>query len=153
MQLGDKEQELSAEEFVRLHSGVFHRLSLGGISQWMNLDISMPQLKVMMVLYSGDHCTVTQVAEALHVSLPNVTGLVDRLVAQEMVDRTSDPSDRRVVLLALSPRGKQVLSDLFAERTEILHRIFARLSEEERVAVRDALQALLRALEEDRGDN
>lgn len=43
----------------------------------------------------------------------NVTGLVDRIDSQGLIERTVDPADRRVKMIALSKKGQQA-------RTEIL---------------------------------
>ena len=114
----------------------------------MDLDISLPQLKVLMLLYSRDRTTVSGVAEALHSSLPNVTGLADRLEQQEFIERVSDQADKRVVLLELSEKGRAVLSNIFALRTDRIRQMYERLGSEERLVVLDALGVLLRALDQ-----
>lgn len=142
------ETHQSVDDFVHLHSAVFHQLSLGGLAAWMDLDISLPQLKVLMLLYTRERASVSEVAEALHSSLPNVTGLADRLEAQGYIARHSHAADRRVVLLELSPKGRSVLSDLYALRTDRLKQVYARLSDEDRIVVGNALSALLHALDQ-----
>jgi DNA-binding MarR family transcriptional regulator len=145
---GPREPEQSIDDFVQLHSLVFHQLSLGGLASWMDLDISLPQLKVLMLLYSHDRSSVSGVAEALHSSLPNVTGLADRLEQQGFIERVSDPTDKRVVLLELSEKGRAILSNIFALRTDRIRQMYERLGSEERLVVLDALGVLLRALDQ-----
>jgi DNA-binding MarR family transcriptional regulator len=44
-------------------------------------------------------------AEALHCDASNITGLVDKLEARGIIQRQSDPGDRRVKMIALTQAG------------------------------------------------
>jgi DNA-binding MarR family transcriptional regulator len=55
------------------------------------------------------------VADHLRCDPSNVTGLIDRIEARGLVERTPDPADRRVRLLALTERGRAVRAGLEAE--------------------------------------
>jgi DNA-binding MarR family transcriptional regulator len=52
------------------------------------------------------------IADRLVTRVPDVTRLVDRAVEAGLVERNRPESDRRVVLLSLTPKGAQMLSDL-----------------------------------------
>jgi DNA-binding MarR family transcriptional regulator len=45
----------------------------------------------------------------------NVTGVIDRIERLGLVQRTADPSDRRVRLLSLTPEGRRVRRKIDAE--------------------------------------
>lgn len=57
----------------------------------------------------------------------NVTGLVDRLDSQGLIERTVDPADRRVKMIALSKKGQharaQILAGLAAAEAVDLQRL------------------------------
>jgi DNA-binding MarR family transcriptional regulator len=72
----------------------------------------MQQLRVMMILYSEGPTRVSVLAKRLNVSTPTITGILDRLVRQELTYRADDPRDRRVVLNALTDRGRDVIEQL-----------------------------------------
>lgn len=55
------------------------------------------------------------VAAHLKCDPSNVTGLIDRIEARGLVERTPDPADRRVRLLALTSGGRRVREVLLAE--------------------------------------
>ena len=55
------------------------------------------------------------VADRLKCDPSNVTGLIDRIEARGLVERTADPADRRVRLLALTDRGRRVRDAVDAE--------------------------------------
>jgi DNA-binding MarR family transcriptional regulator len=108
-------------------------------------QLTLQQLRVMHILYSSGPTRVSTLAQALRVSTPTVTGILDRLVQRGMTSRADDPSDRRVVLNLLTPRGLQVIEGLHPIQPEYLNRLVDGLSEEERQVIVDGLQALLEA--------
>jgi long-chain acyl-CoA synthetase len=73
------------------------------------LDVSLPQYRVLMLL-EGEPEGASVVADELAVTRPTVTAIIDGLVARGLVDRTSDPNDRRRVRLCLTPEGRAVLA-------------------------------------------
>jgi DNA-binding MarR family transcriptional regulator len=74
--------------------------------------LTMQQLKVMIILSFHDDIAGHELAEHLGVKLGTVTGIVDRLVAQDMVSRNEDPADRRVRRVTLTTRGRRLVDEL-----------------------------------------
>jgi DNA-binding MarR family transcriptional regulator len=65
--------------------------------------------------------TIGYVAERLFLKPHSATGLIDRLVALGLVERRPSPEDRRVALLNLTPRSRDLLAQLSTtHRQEIL---------------------------------
>lgn len=81
------------------------------------------------------------IGERLMVHPTSVTNAIDRLVAQDLVDRTTDPTDRRRVLASLTPEGERVLERATAAVTAIDFAVGALSVEDQR-----ATYHLLRAL-------
>jgi DNA-binding MarR family transcriptional regulator len=84
-----------------------------------------------------------RIAELLQCDPSNVTGLVDRLAARELVSREPDPSDRRVKRIALTERGQGVADDL-ASSLDFAARPLAGLAPEDQTTLRDLLAKLVR---------
>src|ERR1700755_1495494 len=59
---------------------------------------------------------ITELAEAQSVTQPAMTGLVGRLTAQGLAERSVDPDDRRGVLVALTDPGRALLAARRRER-------------------------------------
>ncbi len=74
--------------------------------------VTLPRFDYLSQLYrQPDHrMNMTELSRRLMVSGGNVTGLTDRLVADGLVKREQDPSDRRVQIIALSDYGSERLS-------------------------------------------
>jgi len=109
---------------------------------WMDLDVTMPQMKVLMLLRENGALRVGILARHLTVSTPTITGIVDRLVRQDLVKREDDPSDRRVVLNVLTPKGEQLMERLRHRSDEELTRIIGGLNAQEQTDLGRALKRL-----------
>lgn len=92
---------------------------------------------------------LTELARAENATQPNMTQLVTRMERAGLVRRTADHTDGRGVLVEATEAGLEVFRRRRAERSKALGLLLERLPEEERAAVRTALPALARAIEED----
>ena len=72
----------------------------------VQFDVTLPQFDVMAALErKPDGMTMTELSRFLMVSNGNVTGIIDRLVADKMVVRQAPADDRRAIIVRLTPRG------------------------------------------------
>lgn len=78
-----------------------------------------------------------------------LTKMVERLEKQGLVQRSSDPEDRRRAHIRLTARGAAVERKAFAEYNESADRLLGRLSPDELAQVDEALALLVRCFEED----
>ena len=68
--------------------------------------VTLPQFDVMAALERRpDGMTMTELSRFLMVSNGNVTGIIDRLVADRLVARQAPANDRRAIIVKLTPRG------------------------------------------------
>jgi DNA-binding MarR family transcriptional regulator len=80
--------------------------------------------------------TLGELAERLDVSPRNITGLVDHLEQDSLVERIPDPDDRRAVRVRLAPGGKQKLSEVKKEMGSSRYGVVAGFTDEELVQLR-----------------
>ena len=78
--------------------------------------ITPPQYWILKMLEGEGPLPTSEIAQRLCVRPPTTTGLVDHLVRNGLVRRRTEPEDRRVVHVELTPRG---LASLRAIRAEI----------------------------------
>jgi DNA-binding MarR family transcriptional regulator len=72
----------------------------------VKFDTTLPQFDVMAALFKYERgLTMTALSRTLIVSNGNVTGIVDRLVADGLVVRMADQSDRRTTFVRLTAKG------------------------------------------------
>lgn len=105
--------------------------------------LSFPKFGVLSELVSvGRPLSLSELAGRLSCVKSNMTQLVDRLEAEQLVQRVDDPSDRRSVQAAITERGRAKYEAGAAE-IEKLHEEFAsRVAAEDRAALRRLLTAL-----------
>ncbi|MFC4591528.1 MarR family winged helix-turn-helix transcriptional regulator [Sphaerisporangium corydalis] len=76
------------------------------------VNLTMQQLKVALILASRGSVSGQELATTLGTGLGTVTGIVDRLVAQGLVTRREDPSDRRIRRVELTDAGHRMTREL-----------------------------------------
>jgi DNA-binding MarR family transcriptional regulator len=73
----------------------------------VQFSLTLPQFDVLAALARNeDGINMTELSRMLIVSNGNVTGIVDRLVADRLVARRPSPNDRRSFLVRLTPKGQ-----------------------------------------------
>jgi DNA-binding MarR family transcriptional regulator len=107
----------------------------------VDVRVSPGHVQILIALSRGPH-SVGQLAEALGVSPPAATQLVDRLVEHVMVERRHGTVDRRVVLVDYAPRMREVALGLMEVRRRRVAEAFARLTDEEALAFVKGLRSL-----------
>jgi DNA-binding MarR family transcriptional regulator len=78
---------------------------------------SVEQWRTITLLADGRSRAMSEIAEFALLPAPSLTRLVDRMVADNLVYRNADPSDRRRVLVRIAPRGRQ-MHERLRTRTE-----------------------------------
>lgn len=133
------------DETVRLISRVCFNTFLRGAESWAKLDITMPQLKVLMLLGLHGSAPVSALASRMNVSPPNVTGILDRLEQHALVRRTNDTHDRRVVRVVLTDEGRQILVELQHAGEDRLYSSISQMRTSDQRALYQGIAALVDA--------
>lgn len=103
-----------------------------------DVDLSLPQYRVLAFLAEGS-AAASALAGRLAVSRPSVTALVDGLVGRGLVERASDPADRRRVDHRLTSAGRRALVRADAAVDARLQSLAAHLDPAAAQAAMDAL--------------
>lgn len=104
-------------------------------------QVSLPQLRVLVMLATRGPLNLSAVADALRVHPSNATRQVERLVVAELVDRRDDPADRRHVSLTLTAKGQQLVDSVFEHRRAAIAQVVNRMPEAKRRALPAALES------------
>ncbi|QKW22127.1 winged helix DNA-binding protein [Kitasatospora sp. NA04385] len=105
--------------------------------------ITPAQGEVLEVLSGGEHLTLAEVGRRLVCEAGSPSRLVDSLVKAGLVARTPSPTDRRTVLLAITPGGLAKLAELGETASPLLDLMGDRLDQYEARALADLLRRLL----------
>lgn len=110
--------------------------------------LSIPQLRVLVLVDTRGPMNVKVLAELLGVNASNASRSCERLVASGLLERGHPPEqDRRTVLLRVTEAGAALVASLMDSRRAILAAAVARMSERDRQLVARALVAVSDALE------
>jgi DNA-binding MarR family transcriptional regulator len=104
--------------------------------------LTYQQYNVLRIVESEGPTAQGDVARMLMVSAPVVTRLASALVELELVERRTDPKDRRAVLLALTPKGRRRARAMRRDLLEAARELLEPLPEERREAIGAALAEL-----------
>jgi DNA-binding MarR family transcriptional regulator len=67
---------------------------------------------VIFDLLDNEGSSVKDIAFRIQLESPAVTGVIDRLYKESLVQRIEDPSDRRSLQIFLTPKGRQLAEEL-----------------------------------------
>ena len=87
-----------------------------------------------------------ELAALLGCDASNVTGIVDRLEAQDLARREPDPRDRRVKRVIATPKGREIVRHVRADM-HTMHRALDALDPEERAALHRLVERMRPALD------
>jgi DNA-binding MarR family transcriptional regulator len=133
------------ERILQLGEKAFRELIPILPTEWLKLDLTMPQLKVVLLLFLNGPTRMSEIASALDVSMATATGVADRLVEREIVIRESEPEDRRVVLCRLSDKGQNLIGGLWQLARNRLRELLGAVEPSKLLLLIESLEALLQA--------
>lgn len=138
------------EEIQRLMTGLATASAATRPTPWLNVDLSMPQLKALMVLHDRGAVRVGEIAQRLAMSPNATTAVLDRLEDEALIRRQPDPSDRRAVLVGLTERGTHWITELLAANVRAFGEVLEQLEESDLFALHQGMTALRQVLEQRR---
>jgi len=114
---------------------------------WMSLPLTIAQLKSLFFIRNQGSTNSGTLAAALGVTPTNTTGIVDRLVKQDLVSRTENPKNRRMLLLRATDKGEELVARLRERRRGYLSDVLQRMSVDELTTLAQGVASLARATE------
>ena len=134
---------------ARLHAATLHLLRRLA-QEDRALGISAPRLSALSVLVFGGPRTIGSLAAAEGVTPPTMTRLVAGMASAGLVERLPDESDRRVVRVAATEQGRQLLLSGRDRRVAALAAMIAPASPKERRRMAATAEVIERMLTETR---
>jgi DNA-binding MarR family transcriptional regulator len=94
-------------------------------------ELTPVQGMLLVSMKPGSVRTMNDLAEMMGCDASNITGLIDRLEANDYIERTADPDDRRVKKIQLSDQGCQCRKSLLDDLCKAEALDLGKLSDEE----------------------
>ncbi len=143
----------NVEKILKLADKLFRTLFASVPRELLELDFTMPQLKIVFMLYIAGPMRMSDIASDLRVTLATATGLVDRLVDNDMIVRESQPDDRRVVLCRLSGTGHKTVSRIWESARNNVQSLLEKMDNDTLDKLTGVLQTMLVSAEAIAGQN
>src|SRR4051812_45354672 len=113
-----------------------------GARPWLLLDLTMAQLKAMMLIVQTGGVRSRELADGLGIAPSAATPLVDRLVEQKLAIREDDATDRRIVWILPTKKAQAVYDELLHTSHDVLEDVISEVPAKDRKAVRESVQLL-----------
>jgi DNA-binding MarR family transcriptional regulator len=117
-----------ADEILEQLEPLISRQRKALVEQGCYRQISSTHLHILYMLASSGPTQMGHLAEQLDVSLPNVTGLVERMVERGIVERIRPADDRRVVEVSITAQGRRVLDEIDTIKRQEMANVINRLT-------------------------
>ena len=141
------QRETLRERAFYLFGQAMARSDPGRLEAWVELGLTMTQLRVLFVLRAEDGASAGALAERLRVKPSTLTRIVDRLVRHGLVRREIDEDDRRLVRHHLSAPGARTVEEMERRGRARLDEVFNRLTASQLEQLVVALEDLTAALD------
>lgn len=104
-------RELS-DRYVTVVKHLFRLTYVVRQNELKGLDMTLPQIRTLILIEQTGPLRMGEISSYLGSGLSATTSIVDRMVSKNLVQRVSDPRDRRVVVCSLTLKGREA-TELF----------------------------------------
>ena len=113
-----------------------------------SFEVTLPRFDLLAQLERApDGLTMGELSRRLMVTSGNVTGLIERMASEGLVERTVAASDRRVQLVRLTPAGRSTFHAMTPVHESWIAAMMAGLGRKEMATLYALLARLKRSLE------
>jgi DNA-binding MarR family transcriptional regulator len=118
----------------------------GGVSpDWLEVDLTMPQLKIIFLLNAHTRMRMSELSRVLGKNMSTTTGVVEHLVEHGLVNRETEPDDRRVVIATISDKGRELCDSLLKVGTDETNEVLGSLNFDELKIVQKGMELYFNA--------
>ena len=109
--------------------------------------LTVAQSYALLALQELGTATMNEFAAEMRLHGTTMTRMVDALIDKGLVERRPDPEDRRIVRVALSPAGQEMVGKLQESKRRLLSSALADFSAGEQGMILKALERMAEVLE------
>ncbi len=135
-------------EVVTEYRSLVHALKASSGTTWMEIDLTIAQLRTLLILAEEGPLVIGQIAQRMSIGLSTGGHLVDRLVQAGLADRTEDTEDRRRTLARLTSKGEDLYARLLNPSLQ-MQSLIQKLDDEDLKAFLQGLKALNQLVKND----
>ncbi|GFZ83552.1 MarR family transcriptional regulator [Compostibacillus humi] len=107
-----------------------------------NYGMRTSDFTVLEALYHKGRQTIREITEAVLIQTGSITYVIDKLEKRELLQRSACKDDRRAVYIQLTPKGEQLMEEIFPKHQQVIEEIFSDITEEEKETVINVLKTV-----------
>ncbi|MDX6480096.1 MAG: hypothetical protein QOG85_606 [Gaiellaceae bacterium] len=124
----------------RMHSAAIHLLRRARRADETAMHITPARASALSVLVFGGAQTLTDLADAEHVTTATMSKLVSAMEREGLVRREKHATDGRAIRLHPTAKGERILARGREQRLDVLETLFEQASDDEIRVVREAAE-------------
>lgn len=138
---------LILEEFLPFRLSVLSNRISSAVAKLYEsrFDLKLPEWRIMAILGRNPNLTASQIVDISQMDKVAISRAVKRLVEMGRLTATDDPDDARRQRLNLSEAGWKIYEQIVPLALGVEEKLLARMSEDERAALQDAITRLSQA--------
>ena len=105
-------------------------------------EMTWAQKKILILLEEYGSLKMSEIARQISVTMPSATAIIEKMVKAELVQRETDPHDRRVIRIVLSGRGRELVAECMKMQAEVFTTILERLDADKRTELLAAFERI-----------
>ena len=94
-------------------------------------DVSVSYFAVLNALWESDGLSISDLGEKVQLEKSTMTSLIDRMEAADLLRRDDHPTDRRAYRIMLTPRGKNLESEVNEVSKKAFQQLTRRIPEKD----------------------
>ncbi len=114
---------------------------------FLDMELGLPHMHTLRVISEcKGSLKISEISKELSISFAMMTRIVDRLESIGLVNRASDPNDRRVVRVKLTLKGRIVSKKIKDFEKKHMMKVLNEFEVEDRKAIMDAIDSIMSIL-------
>jgi len=137
------DSENLVKQILNSSENIFQVMGITIPPEWLMTDMTVAQLRMLLLLHTEGQSRMSAIAATLGIAVSTATGIMDNLVKKELVSRSADTEDRRVVICGLSPKGQEIINGIWIYGKLQMKKLLNGLSLEQLEKAREVAEMLL----------
>lgn len=135
------EEELSLKLFVVL-SRALQSVKKRIEEDIKTLGLNPTEFAVLELIYNKGEQPIQKIGEKVLIASSSITYVVDKLEKKELLKRVPCPSDRRITYASITPKGKDLMDEVFPKHKKAINEILGGVTLEEKKLLIEKLKKL-----------
>ncbi|TCP32142.1 DNA-binding MarR family transcriptional regulator [Scopulibacillus darangshiensis] len=110
-------------------------------------DLSPPQFVALQWISDQEGMTIGELSTRMYLAFSTTTDLIDRMEKKELVKRTRDEQDKRVVRIHLLPQGEKLIETVIKKRQTYLADKLSFLTDDQLWSLRENLDEIYKHIQ------